>query len=91
MNKAQYYGECPYISDVTKRDRKKNGVTQKMIQTRIKIYFEKGKPYFQDEIDEDGDATPGLTENLISVAAKGTFSSMRGTQLSAKDEDCLDA
>jgi len=65
---------------------RKYGITHKMIQTWIKIYLEKGKSYFQDEIDDGGEASPGLP----SVPSEGHVASKKSSKLSIKDEELLD-
>ena len=79
------------VSQMGLRDNaRKYGITHKMIQTWIKIYLEKGKSYFQDEIDDGSETSPDLPATLSSVPSDGLAVSKRSPKLTVKDEEKLD-
>ena len=69
---------------------RKYGITHKIIETWIKIYLEKGKSYFQDEIDDGSETSPDLPATLSSVPSDGLAVSKRSSKLAVKDEERLD-
>lgn len=69
---------------------RKYGITHKMIQTWIKIYLDKGKSYFQEEIDDGGEVSQGKPATFPNAASGGLTASKRGSKISVKDEEQLD-